>query len=64
MLTQPVALFLTVSIPLYVAAGAAPGTANGIEPAKATFVTLTKPFDNAVASYTILYWSGLPEMEL
>ena len=51
MLTQPVALFFTVSIPLYVAAGAAPGTVNVIEPTgKAKLVTFAKPLDIAVAS--------------
>ena len=63
MLTQPVAL--TVSIPLYVAAGAAPGTVNVIGLiGKATFEILTKPFAIAVASYTILYWLGLPVVAL
>ena len=58
-LTQPVTLFLTVSIPLYTFAVAAAGITNAILlPGKAAFVTLAKPAEIAVASYTILYWLG------
>jgi hypothetical protein len=60
-LTQPVALFLTVRVPVYVAAAAAAGTVRTIGDAgSATLVTLANPAVMAAALHTILYWFGVP----
>ncbi len=59
LLTHPVELILTVSVPVYVAGAAAPGTVSTMGVAgNAAFTTFTKPAAIAAALYVILYWSG------
>jgi hypothetical protein len=65
LLRQPVVLFVTVKVALYVAAGAAAGTVMTIGVAgNATFVMFAKPAPNAAALNVMLYLSGLPVVAL
>ena len=65
LLAQPVALFRTDSVALYVPAAAAPGTVItiGLAP-NAVHDTSEKPCPSAVASKLMLYWFGLPDVPL
>ena len=64
-LVQPVAFLVTVRVPLYVAAGAAPGTTRTIGVAGRTaLTTFTNPAARAAASYVMLYRSGVPVVAL
>ena len=59
-LVQPVEELVTVSVPVYVAAVAAPGTEMAIGDAgNDADVTALKPAVVAAPLHTILYWSGL-----
>jgi len=55
-LVQPVRLFVTVNIPVYVAGAAAPGTTNVIgEAGSAALVTFTNPAARAAPLKVMLY---------
>ena len=60
-LVHPVVLLVTVKLPVYVAAAAAPGTTNTIGVAgNNALATSTKPAVCAAALYVMLYLSGVP----
>jgi len=60
-LLHPVKLLDTVSVPVYVAGGAAPGITMTIgEAGRIALVTFTNPAASAAALYVMLYLSGLP----